>query len=375
MHLGLSVVIALTQWAHIVGATSIGRFCLRTPGRPCLGHKTTLTEATGAENPFDGINVVHRSFPKVVDWDNDGLMDVAVGEHEGTIRFYRQLSDGSLSEQRGADNPFDGIDVGRLSVPEIVDWDRDGLMDLVIGSKDFDESTIRYYRQRSDGSLSEQTGADNPFDGIRVRWGGTVPKFVDWDSDGLMDLAIGESGGTIGFYRQLSDGSLSEQTGADNPFHGIDVGLTAVPEFVDWDRDGLMDFVSGSGDYPSVIRYFRQHSDGTLSEQTGAANPFNGIGINTGEIVIANVVPEFVDWDSNGLMDLAVGHSSGTIRYYWQLSDESISEQPSAANPFVGISVGEYSFPEFVDWDSDGLIDLAIGGQEIKYYRQGCRQR
>ena len=67
------------------------------------------------------------------DWDGDGDRDLVMGAENGTLRYFERLQDGSLSEERtGAANPFQGIHlIGGYSVPNAVDWDGDGDVDLI----------------------------------------------------------------------------------------------------------------------------------------------------------------------------------------------------------------------------------------------------
>ena len=68
---------------------------------------------------------------------------LVVGERDGALFYFERLADGSLVPRTGADNPFDGIDVGDYSAPAFVDWDADGDVDLVSphGPVDFAPTT------------------------------------------------------------------------------------------------------------------------------------------------------------------------------------------------------------------------------------------
>ena len=55
---------------------------------------------------------------------------------------------------------------------------------------------------------------------------------------GALDLIVGEVDGTLSYWERAADGTLVAQTGASNPFDGIDVGSESAPAAVDWDGDG-----------------------------------------------------------------------------------------------------------------------------------------
>jgi hypothetical protein len=74
--------------------------------------------------------------------------------------------------------------------------------------------------------------------------------------------------------------AFAEQTGAANPFNGVDVGFRSAPSFADLDGDGDLDAVAGEND--GLLHYFENTGSAILpafTEQAGAANPFNGIGV------------------------------------------------------------------------------------------------
>ena len=69
---------------------------------------------------------------------------------------------------------------------------------------------------------------------------------------------------------------MTRQTGAANPFNGVDVGIYAAPYFVDDDNDGDMDMYVGNS--WGEIWYYR-NDGGSFERQTGAANPLNGVSV------------------------------------------------------------------------------------------------
>ena len=158
--------------------------------------------------------------------------------------------------QLGASNPFNGVDVGTFSAPALVDIDNDGDFDAFIGESIGEHQLLENTGSNSNPVFAEQTGASNPFNGVDL---GTdsKPAFVDIDNDGDFDAFIGEDDGTINFYENTGTSTspvFTEQTGASNPFDGVDVGSRSVPAFVDIDND--VDFDTFSGHYDGTISYY-----------------------------------------------------------------------------------------------------------------------
>ena len=104
-------------------------------------------------------------------------------------------------------------------------------------------------------------GADNPFNGVDVG-GYAAPTFVDVDSDGDMDAFVGKNDGTYPNYvgkilhfkntGSVTNPTFVEQTGTSNPFNGVDVDINAAPIFVD--TDGDLDVLIGNSE--GFLRYF-----------------------------------------------------------------------------------------------------------------------
>jgi hypothetical protein len=165
-----------------------------------------FAEATGTANPFAGIDVVYNSSPDLIDLDGDGDFDAVVGNLYGSLRYFENTGDTSSSafvEATGAANPFAGIDVGLRSSPDLVDLDGDGDFDAVVGEF---FGSLRYFENTGDTNspaFAEATGTANPFAGIDIGYNSS-PDFVDLDGDGDLDAVVGEYAGRVVFFRSLA---------------------------------------------------------------------------------------------------------------------------------------------------------------------------
>ncbi|MFV1981146.1 MAG: FG-GAP repeat domain-containing protein, partial [Rhodothermia bacterium] len=133
--------------------------------------------------------------PTLADIDGDGDLDLFSGESSGTINFYR--NEGSPTQPRFelVTDRLDDIDVGRRSVPVLVDLDGDQDFDLVIGSETGETfvyrnegtSTMHHFLLDQEATISLPVFA--------------TPELADLDGDGDLDIVSGGSGGGLVYYR------------------------------------------------------------------------------------------------------------------------------------------------------------------------------
>ena len=146
----------------------------------------------------------------------------------------------------GSANPFNGINVGASSAPTFADLDGDGDLDAIIGKQD---GNPNYYKNTGSSTAlvyTAQTGTANLFnDGLFIQK--TTPTLADLDGDGDLDAIVGERGGTLYYYKNTGTVTVpvyAEQTGTANPFNGIIVGLYSTPTLAD--LDGCLLYTSPS---------------------------------------------------------------------------------------------------------------------------------
>jgi len=213
-------------------------------------------------NPFGVTPVVILPFPTFADIDNDGDFDLFVGEGYGDIRFYENTGTNSAPVFANPQpNPF-GITATYNAAPAFADIDNDGDLDLFVGEF---LGNIQFFENKGTSSVPAFAAPQqNPF-GITSTYAHAAPAFADIDNDGDFDLFVGEHYDTIQFFENTGTNSApafaNPQT---NPF-GFNPVNRPFPTFADIDNDGDFDLFVGG--YFGNIQYFEFNSPTGLEDQ------------------------------------------------------------------------------------------------------------
>jgi hypothetical protein len=216
-------------------------------GRPAFA------ELTGSQNPFQGFVGINQPYPSpdLADVDADGDFDLVLGDGYGLLNLFRNTGSATLPSFAAApasENPFGGMAFGWDVHPELADLDGDRDLDLL--AHVHGEPSLVYFANTGSASApaySERTGSANPFAAIAPVWV-SMPHLVDLDRDGDLDLALGDYFGQVRYFANTGTAAVPgfvEATGAANPFAGIDVVFHSSPQIADLDSDGDFDALVG----------------------------------------------------------------------------------------------------------------------------------
>jgi hypothetical protein len=200
------------------------------------------------------------------DLNDDGWPDLFVANDATPNYAYINKRDGTFREEGlalGVAVDENGTEQGSMGI-SLGDYDRDGLLDLVVTNFSDQYNTI-YHRNR-DGTftdLSRRTKTANasmPY----VGWG---TKFFDYDNDGWLDLFVANGhvypqiegaypGGYYRqrklFYRNLRDGTF-EEIAAQSGKALMDPRASRGCAFGDFDQDGDVDIIVNDLDGPPML--------------------------------------------------------------------------------------------------------------------------
>jgi hypothetical protein len=295
------------------------------------------------------------------------------------------------------------IQVPGYSVPSFVDWNNDKLNDLIIGEGgDFGDAKVRVYLNVgteaepvfTDFFYVQSEGSDLicPASGCM----GCFPRIVYWDADKRKDLLVGQADGTVKIFLNVGtdddpffDAGETINVGTDK--QDLNVGSRATSTFIDWDNDDRMDLVVGAIDGKIHIFLNCDCTDGippsfNFSAPSGEFALENGLDL----VVPTNrSSPAIFDLDGDGKKDLLTGNTEGQILFYKNMgtddkpkfSGHSLIESNGVAidlpgmprsRPYICYWTGDGNFgpidnyPDVLVGSGDGKVRLYRGNQPTK---------
>lgn len=329
---------------------------------------------------FQQPNILYNTAPTFLDYDGDSDQDLFIGGIDGTVRFFRNLdfdTDGSIgttiafTEEIGATNPFDGIDVGQDAVISFADIDGDGDKDAVIGQNYYSQAP-RFFENTGSG-FNERVGISNPFEGLDVGYE-AAPTFVDLDNDGDLDAVIGgkysfPNNGYLGYFENDGAGAFNELI-TGNPVSGLTTRDYQVPTFVNFDGDSDFDLFIG---IDPGLDYYVNTGDENNPNFTAPGNSSVIVPSYTG--LAGRYRVDFSDIDEDGDLDAVVGHENyvgeDNLEYFKNDGSNNFTLD-NTNNPFAGINIIDDPVPRFVDIDHDGQEELfvALQNDSIAYFEK-----
>lgn len=318
-----------------------------------------------------------------VDVDDDGRRDLLAATNDQNYAadyecfwWYRNIGTDAAPEFSLQTRSFlleEMIDMGTSSFPALLDYNADGLLDIVVGN-------FSYYQELNAKDtrlhLYENVGtATNPAfrlvddDFLEMNQFGTAtfnlaPTFGDLDGDGDDDALIGEQFGRLFYAENLAGPGQPVQFGpVQYNYMDLHVGQASAPEIADLNRDGLPDIILGQNS--GFINYFQ--NQGTADEpffepdENTAPNikQLGGVNASIPGFSTGYSVPRFLDF--NGSFMLFMGTRFGDIEIYDQIDGNLNGAFNLVSADFDNIQVGSNLTPVFADLDNDGLLDLLVG--------------
>lgn len=227
------------------------------------------------------------------------------------------------------------IDLGKGAVPRLVDLNGDSLLDLVVANYQAftspTTSTHFYYYYTNTGTATQPrfTLQDTNFANVSSYPGlekESIPCFGDLDGDGDQDMIVGDENGNL-YYFTNSSASQPNFT-FQSPLSGVSPGNSAAPFLFDMDSDGDLDLLVGNES--GKVLYYTNSSASNPSFTLTNSN-FGGIDVSLGNSG-GNSIP--YAFEENGSVNLFVGSDEGGVFQFDSIG--KVMNLPSTVDGTVG---------------------------------------
>ena len=348
------------------------------------GTFTDVTETAGVPGSGYGVGCVWG------DYDNDGFPDLYVTQYGRNI-LYHNNGNGTFTDVTDKAG-VGGMEFGAMfhSGATFFDYDRDGRLDLYVGSYvDLGPGSPRYctfsgaktscppsaykgtpdilYHNNGDGTFTNVTKAAKIFQPLGKN---LAVGAADYDNDGWPDLFVANDGLDAYLYHNERNGTFDEVgviTGMALTAQGSVMAAMCI-SLGDYDNDGWLDL---------FITDFQKNSDhlwhndgkGSFDEVSDRA----GITLPTRDVL--SFGGGFFDYDNDGWLDLFIAnghvypeaeqvspevHFKQINSLFHNEGNGKFVETTKVAGsgfqtPYVGRGVA------FADFDNDGFMDLVVG--------------
>jgi len=365
--------------------------------------------------------------PNLADFDKDGDLDLLCGEFLDGFLYYQNTGTSTAPKYAKPVRLPIRLDL-QMITPTVIDWDKDGDMDIISGDEDgrvaFIENTGKLTATNIPTFSKPRYFQQEP---ENIKFGALVTPFAyDWDADGDQDLICGNTAGHIGFIENLSkpgvefpkwaepvllkaDGkTIHIQAGKNGSIQGpaeAKWGYTTL-SVADWDNDSLPDIIVNS--IHGKVVWYRNKGTRTKPVLESArpvkvqwkANPpkpaWNWWNPEPGHLVTQwRTTPYAYDWNKDGTQDLLLLDHEGYFVLHKGIPNSPMNTLQPPERMFLGDgeynsrhslkkrtskpstlrlngdSAGRSGRRKFTlsDWNGDGLVDLLMNSPNVSLLR------
>ncbi|MGO4880372.1 MAG: FG-GAP-like repeat-containing protein [Bryobacteraceae bacterium] len=233
----------------------------------------------GSGLPLGNMTGGEPQFGTTADFNNDGILDIATANLDGTISIL-------IGQGNAALNPFYPITTNQGAPWDIVagDFNGDGNVDLAVSN--FQANTVVALLGNGQGGFAVQPAVATGSQPLGLASG-------DFNGDGKLDLAVANSSSnTVSILLGIGNGTF---TAVAAPATGAGPGSIAVG---DLNGDGKLDMAVANMSGNSVTILVGK-GDGTFT----AAGPAVAAGTNPQSVSLA-------DWNDDGMLDVATANAN-----------------------------------------------------------------
>ena len=244
------------------------------------------------------------------DMDNDSDYDAYVGTDLGVMVYYNNT--GTLrSPTWTLKNAWNLTTTTTFAIPSLADLDNDGDLDMLVG----DNNGKSFGYNNTGSSTVPAWTRKTAWDALYIG-GGAAPTLGDLDNDKDFDVIVGDGGGYGNAMKNTGSKTSPTWTNQTSWNPAQQTSYVAKPTLGDLDGDGDLDYLVGLGASSGNAR-----GTSRAYENTGdATGPVWTRNTNWDVADIGNFAcPSFMDLDGDGDLDVMVGETYGAEWTYENL--------------------------------------------------------
>ncbi|MEM6263904.1 MAG: FG-GAP-like repeat-containing protein [Bacteroidota bacterium] len=322
-----------------------------------------------------------------VDTDQDGVRDLlaapndeSVTENKNSVMRYRNIGSDAAPEFQLVERGFlqeTSINLGDQAMPTFWDYNQDGLLDLLVGNVGYYSKTRKeiaasnltlLINTGTPGCPSFQIADEDYLDIVSTfRYPNLfdiAPTAGDLDNDGDDDVILGTQEGQLYYFRNLA---LPGQPAnlryvPSGQISTIDVGKHTAPHLADIDSDNDLDLLIGN--IEGYITFYRNEGTAGFADFVKITDKWGGVRVpprpGTTDENVRNAKPFLFDLDNDTELELLLGTFDGRVLIYENV-ENALVDTLVLAGELLGKDFGEYAAPAVAYLDSTGEPSFLIG--------------
>ena len=325
-----------------------------------------VTQDAGVGGPWYSMGIT------IGDFNNDGYPDIYLSNY-GSNTLLKNNSDGTFTDvtKRAVVGGGNKCSVGAVWL----DYDNDGLLDLYVGNYlNFDPEYKYYYAPDgfpgplaydSQADILYRNKGDGTFEDVTVKMGiididgrAMGVGAADYDDDGFVDIYVANDH-TVNYLWHNDNGKGFTDRGTMSGTGFSQSGEATVSmsvDFADYNGDGLLDLFISDDNYCSL---YENLGNGIFSDRSYVS----GISVASGQFV--GWSSSFLDYDNDG--DADIFKTNGELKHMYGQEDQLFENIDNGKFKDISVERGQYFREEYVgrgsclgDYDNDGDIDIYI---------------
>mgnify|MGYP003112273522 CR=1 FL=1 len=350
------------------------------------------------------IDLGRGAYPAFFDYNNDGLMDMLVGndgyldtasnEMIGQLALFQNIGTPTMPEFDLIDRDFGGLsniplDLStnapqRYLIPALGDLDGDGDMDLLIGD---DDGRVHYFIDSSStGNSAAFELSEASFQGLNV-FDQAAPALIDINQDNLLDLVIGNALGILEYHQNLGNSStpifnlevqsiiwqydsiIRYQLRDDPNLSVFSPGDTLdINEALFGDNNvfQIVAAVNDAQNYLDLIHPFRRNA---LDDEATSTAVIDYSEKNWGGVRLPNYfngdrnAAPFLYRNNQNELNMIIGSQKGYLYFFNQIDSNLTGNFNLYDSTYTGRNYGASAAVYGADLNQDTNIDLAVGNE------------